>query len=119
MCREMSQYIPNTAISSETVATPTGRAAQVGRPEMRPDQAATRLRRSVRPARWAMPRVKTTVVATKAAVVAPITSPAAAPPAGLEDARTARVWNIGGLSSIAGSGQESPTPLDVTHIHVT
>src|SRR3954451_3416107 len=116
MCREMSQYIPNTAISSEPVATPTGRAAQVGRPEMRADHRAKRLSRSVRPARWAMPRVKTTVVATRAAAVAPITSPAAAPPAGLADAKTVAMdCSIGSLLD-RGFGGKNPRHARTLHI---
>ena len=41
---EMSQYIPKTAVSSETVATAEGKATQPGMPEMRSLWSARRWR---------------------------------------------------------------------------
>ena len=82
MCSEMSQYMPNTADSSETLAIAEGSAAQPGRPDWRWAKAAALARILVLPLRWPVPSRSNAKVSSVAAVVAMAISPSAAPPAG-------------------------------------
>src|SRR3954454_2988301 len=82
MCREMSQYIPKTAVSSETVARPAGSETQPGMPVRRSAWAASRPRTPTLPERWPKPSQSRRAVKRPAGVEAPITSARAAPPAG-------------------------------------
>src|SRR3954470_5540303 len=79
---EMSQYIPNTAVNSETVATAEGKATQPGRPEARAPWSARRWRIWVRPLRWPKPRKRRAEVTIVAATVAIAIWAISAPPAG-------------------------------------
>jgi hypothetical protein len=47
----MSQYMPNTAVTSEAEAIADGSDAQPGRPDQRSDASATRPSRAIRPLR--------------------------------------------------------------------
>ena len=78
----MSQYMPSTAVSSDTFSTSTGRAAHSGSPVARLAAAAARASQSMRPLRCHEISSAISAVAAPAAAVAPIASPAAAPPAG-------------------------------------
>jgi hypothetical protein len=89
MCREMSQYMPNTAVSSDTDARPDGRATQPGRPETRSDRSAAQPSNFTRPLRWPMPSTNRPIVKTIAAALTPTTSVVAAPPAGFAAAAMA------------------------------
>src|SRR4051794_19814446 len=82
MCREMSQYMPNTAVRRETVARPAGSETQPGIPVRRSETSARRPSRATLPERWPNPSTSSTVVSRAAAAEAPITSRRAAPPAG-------------------------------------
>src|SRR5262245_20543884 len=92
MWNEMSQYMPNTAVMSETAARPDGNAAQAGRPDMRSERRPQRSSSGTRPDRWPKPSTSRAVVTTIAPAVAMTIWLISAPPAGLEAARS--VWNM-------------------------
>src|SRR3954454_25014947 len=83
MCREMSQYMPNSAVISATVTSRDGRADQPGRPVRRSAQAAALRRMSLRPLRWELASQRRAAVAISAPLGGPVTSPIAAPRAGV------------------------------------
>jgi hypothetical protein len=103
MWTEMSQYIPNSAVSRETVATPDGKATQPGIPEVRSLWSARRCRICTRPLRWPRPRKRRAAVTIVAAVVAITIWPISAPPAGgaaaaRRAAKSKFMWkSLGGL----------------------
>src|SRR5665648_401096 len=73
MCREMSQYMPNSAVTSATLTIIEGRAAQPGSPVRRSAQAAALRRMSERPLRCPLASQSSAAVAMRAPLVAPIT----------------------------------------------
>jgi hypothetical protein len=79
---EMSQYIPNTAVISETPSIAPGSDAKPATPDTRSANAARRETWSMRPLRCAATIASIAPVTIIAATVAPITWPMAAPPAG-------------------------------------
>src|SRR5919202_6659995 len=79
---EMSQYIPNTAISRLTAMNALGNDAQPASPVLRSATAASLPTHSILPLRWAVMIQSRIAVATIAPSVAPMTWPIAAPPAG-------------------------------------
>src|SRR5215218_8425655 len=82
MCSEMSQYIPSSAVSSETAATADGTDAQPGRPETRSPKPPRRRSHGTVPERCPSTSQRTIAVATVAPPVAMITWSIGAPPAG-------------------------------------
>ena len=55
MCSEMSQSIPNSAVTSETTMIPAGIAAQAGSPETRWLNVPSRPSSATLPLRWPEP----------------------------------------------------------------
>src|SRR3954453_1230316 len=81
---DTSQVTPNSAISSDPVATPEGSAAQLGRPLTRDEKPASRPSSDERPLRWPCSRYSRTAVVIVAKPVAIATWSIGAPPAGGE-----------------------------------
>jgi hypothetical protein len=85
MCSEMSQYMPSRATSSDTDASPSGRAAHAGSPwATRSAAAEARASKPVRPARCRATSNASAAIPPRPKVVATATWPMAAPPAGGE-----------------------------------
>src|SRR3954447_6201392 len=78
----MSQYMPNTAISSAPVTNAIGSEDQPGMPDERSAKSFSRCTNWKRPLRWPLTMVNIAAVITRAPAVAAIVSPMAAPPAG-------------------------------------
>ena len=55
MCSEMSQSIPNSAVTSETTMIPAGIAAHAGSPDTRWLNRPSRPSSATRPERWPEP----------------------------------------------------------------
>src|SRR3954468_8533742 len=83
---DTSQVTPNSASSSEPVATAAGSAAQLGIRPTRAENAATRPRSEERPLRWPWSSQSSTTVVMVAKPVAMATWSIGAPPAGGEAA---------------------------------
>lgn len=90
--QEMSQYIPSSAVSRDTMATGVGSAAQPGVPRPGPRAAASarRARSVTRPVRWPQPSTSSTAVRRAAPPEAMRIWSSAAPPAGLAGAPAAK-----------------------------
>ena len=82
MCNAMSQYMPNTAVMSDTAPRPVGSAVQPGRPLTRSEKSAHCPSSLTRPERCPMPRTISAAVSSVAPAVAITICPIAAPPAG-------------------------------------
>src|SRR3954463_7227650 len=78
----MSQYMPNTAMSSAPVTKAIGSDDQPGIPEERSAKSDSRWTNWKRPLRWPLTIVNMAAVITRAPAVAAIVCPMAAPPAG-------------------------------------
>src|SRR4051812_32540409 len=91
MCREMSQYIPSSAVKRAPVATPAGSAAHAGRPDTRSAKAPARARTRFSPERWVFMSHSSPTGARVAKPVAITTCPMAAPPAGFAATMAAAV----------------------------
>src|SRR5436190_12872531 len=113
MCSEMSQYMPSTATISEAPTIASGSDAQPGMPVTRSEEAAARLTNEIRPERWPITTSRAIAVTTVAIAVARITSPIAAPPAGLDWLPLTCADAAAGSASTATTGSALSVHLDI------
>src|SRR3954452_113429 len=90
----MSQYMPNTAMTSEPPRTPSGSAAHGGSPVWRWANAPSRLTTVVRPLLWPSTSANMAAVRIAAPIVPPITWPISPPPAGGEPVPPCAITSI-------------------------
>src|SRR3954453_10734109 len=116
---EMSQYIPNSAVRRETVATAEGKATQPGRPDAFSPWSASRCRIWVRPLRWPKPRKSRAQVTIVAATVAITIWAISAPPAGGGGAAARIAAKLMFMESPCGGLPEACSLINVTSNEVT
>src|SRR3954447_17997140 len=91
---EMSQSIPNSAVTSETTMIPDGIAAHDGSPETRSLNLPRRPSTATFPLRWPMPSQSRSALTNMAAPVAIATWSSAAPAAGRAVRRADMAVNV-------------------------